>query len=411
MLEGAAERRRVPFALKGRAPSSAQTGETEPRRESSLVPLILTNKENKTKIKTESVERSLLEIATDQQISGAIVRIGYESQPEGPFHIKVSKELATELIETGRIDIFEARETEEDHLLVEFEVHRADKLGRNLTLYEEQQAKADRHQALAAERREERGKEKASKTPSTLATVMWSYELLGYEEDPGTISTVVEQIESAMKLCQMDQEGKKRFTFNIVPVTKTALGNPDNKSLVYIDFADGDESVASEIKWPRAIKVPGTEIPSKLAFKRAFCQKHGLKSCCNQRVCERTTGGGVCKLRYAFKPVQLSLTPKGAQPSRFSSTRFEEKVARQAKKREREEQLAARNVAQAALRSSLAGIRKCRYHRAGRCAKVISGCPHDHEGIDAATIVCASATSGQPCKIGPGCPYRGHVEA
>ena len=112
-------RRKVPFTRKEGASTPAPAEGTEPRREPALVPLILTNKENKTKLKTESVERSLLEIATDQQISGAKVRIGYESQPEGPFHIKVSKELATELIETGRIDIFEAREKEDDHLLVE----------------------------------------------------------------------------------------------------------------------------------------------------------------------------------------------------------------------------------------------------------------------------------------------------
>ena len=361
---------KVPHPVARKQPPGSEGGERAPapQEREELITLILRNKKNQHKLKVESVERSLMEIATDQQITGAKIRIGHESRPEGPFHIKVSTELATELIEAGRIDIFEAREKEEDHLLVEFEVHRADKLGRNLTLLEDLQAQASRHQAMAEGRREEKQRERASKPPSTLATVVWSYELLGWEEDAGTVSKVVEQIESAMQLCQKDPEGQKRFTFNIVPTTKTAVGNPDNKSLVYVDFVKGDESQASEIEWPRAIAVPGTEIPMKFAFKRAFCQKHGLKTCCNRRSCVKQTSRGVCKMHYAFKPPDLSLAPRGAQQSRFSSVALEEKAARQAKKRQREEQLAARNVAQSALRASFAGIRKCRYHRAGRCS-------------------------------------------
>ena len=95
----------------------------------------------------------------DQQIADAKVYIGQDSRQEGPFHIKVSGELATELKEAGTIDIFEMRGKEEEHSQVEFEVCRADAQGRNLTLLEELQTKEARDKALAQERKEAREKE------------------------------------------------------------------------------------------------------------------------------------------------------------------------------------------------------------------------------------------------------------
>ena len=98
-----------------------------------LVPLILRNKENNVRFSMEAVERSIRDVADDQQIADAKVYIGQDSRQEGPFHIKVSEELATELKEAGTIDIFEMRGKEEEHSQVEFEVCRADAKGRNLT--------------------------------------------------------------------------------------------------------------------------------------------------------------------------------------------------------------------------------------------------------------------------------------
>ena len=414
MLDGSAEaeRRRLPSIPAGARPRPAPTG--RPGTHVDLVPLILRNKENKHRFMLESVERSLRDIAVEQQIEKANIRIGYESQPEGPFNIKVSGELATELLEAGKIDIFEMKGKEEDHFMVEFEVHRADGMGRNVTLFEELQAKSTRHESLAQARREERAERRESKAPSTLATVMWPFELLGYEEDKGTVDDVVEQIHSAMQMCQKGPEGSKLFTYNVVPTTKTPLGAPDNKSLVYIDFIEGvgdkEDGIVAGIEWPRAIAVPGVTMPLKFAFKRDFCQKHGLKTCCNRTACARTTQKGVCKVHYAFRPPDLEIAKLGVRLSSFNSERHERDAAKLDRKRKREAQVAQRSELHSAAKAVLAAKKECRWHPAGRCAKVLSGCPCDHKGIDPSEIDCASTRPGGKCKIGEGCPYRGHKD-
>jgi hypothetical protein len=357
----------------------------------------------------ESVGRSLRDIASEQQIEGANIRIGHESRPEGPFSIKVSGELAAELLAVGRIDIFEMKGKEDDHFLVEFEVHRADGLGRNVTLYEEAQANATRSQTLASDRQQWREKERESRAPSTLATVMWPYELLGWEEDAATVDSVVEQIHSSMQLIQKGPEGSKLFTYNVVATTKTALGEPDNKSLVYIDFVAG-EKVAGEIEWPKAISVPGITMPLRFAFKRAFCQKHGLKTCCNRTACQNVTARGVCKMHYAFQPPPLEIANLAQGRSTASLRRYEQEAAKLDRKRKREAQIAQRSALHSAAKAVIATKKECRWHKAGRCAKILSGCPGDHKGIDPSEIDCASTKPGVACKIGHGCPYRGHKD-
>ena len=416
VLDGTKEREeaptfRVPYLPKNKekAGTAPKGGPAGPSLD--LVPLILRNKENKQRFSMESVERSLRDIADDQQITGAKVFIGHESQPEGPFHIKVSSELATELTEAGKIDIFESKGKEEDHSLVEFEVCRADGMGRNVTLFEELQAKATRGQNLARERQEGKAKEREARAPSTLATVMWPFELLGWQEDSGTIGMVGEQIDSAMQMCQKGPNGVKQFSFNVVPTTKTALGTPDNKSLVYIDFPGGDASQADKIEWPRAISVPGVKMPLKFAFKRDFTQKHGLKSCCNRAACQKQTSKGVCKMYYAFRPPEFEIANLPTQHSSLDSMRHEREAAKLARKRKREEQVAQRSALHSAAKAIIATKKECRWHLNGRCQKVLTGCPYDHKGIDPANVDCASArVSGLKCRIGAGCPYRGHTD-
>ena len=376
-----------------------------------LVPLLLRNKENKFKFMMESVERSIRDAAEDQQIDGAKVYIGQDSRQEGPFYIKVSSELAEELIAAGKIDIFEMKGKEEDHSLVEFEVCRADAQGRNITLHEELQAKANRGQALARDRQEERAKERESRPPSTLATVVWPCELLGWQEDKGTISVVVEQIEAAMEMCRKGPDEQLLFHYNVVPTTKSALGTPDAKSLVYIDFPGGDASKANEIEWPKAIEMPGVSIPLRFAFKRDFTREHGLKACCNRVACLKTTGAGHCKMFYAFRVPELEIKRPGQEQSSFSSRRYEQEAAKLDRKRKREELVAKRSALHSAAKAVLATKKECRWHLGGRCRQVLGGCKYDHKGVDPAEIVCASArTSGLVCKIGSGCPYQGHKD-
>ena len=380
---------RVPFLPKRKEAAGTGPGLGPAGPKLDLVPLILRNKENKVRFSMEAVERSIRDVAEDQQIADAKVYIGQDSRQEGPFHIKVSEELATELKEAGTIDIFEMRGKEEEHSQVEFEVCRADEQGRNLTLLEELQTREARGKALAQERKEAREKERESRAPSTLATVVWPPELLGWQEDPGTISTVVEQIRTAMQMCQKGPEEQLLFSFNVVPTTKSMLGTPEAKSLVYIDFPGGDASKANEIIWPRAIEMPGVKIPLKLAFKREFTREHGLKACCNQVACKSTTGSGVCKVHYAFKAPEFDGLKTGL--SNFDSRRFEQEAAKLERKRKRKEQVDQRSALFSAAKAILAPKKECRWHLGGRCKQVLGGCKYDHKGVDPAEIDCASA--------------------
>ena len=384
--------------------------EEEAQKESSkLVPLLLTNHHNVHRFKLNSVERTLQEIANEQGIEDVIILMGQESKQLGPFWIKVSAELAQELIELEEIDILETQKGQEEDIAIPFKVERIDELGRKLSLYEELVAKQARHAKMVSNRRQESDQSKEESTPSTLAIVSWPFETVGKERDQATISKVTDQIRSSLDSIQKGAEEELLFTYTIIPVARTELGAPTNRSLVFIDFPEGKrEEIAASVKWPKAIPVPGVVVPLRFAFKSKFIKENGLKPCCNRQSCYRTTAGGTCKLHFAFKlpdfvlPASERATDSGASRRNKYDARIE---ARQERKRQAIE--ASKEMDE--LRASKRAARPCRFHKIGKCRSVVSGCEYNHEGKDPADIFCHSAGGGT-CKI-ENCPYKGHVEA